>query len=638
MADYYNLDLEFIKNDIKNYIANNSTLLEDYNYEGSAISNMINVLAYVTQYNMYYLNSVTKELYLSSAKLSSNIHRLANMLNYVPKRNVSPSCDVLVSNSTSTNKYVYFGTEFYSGDIIMTYMGDVTTIPPNSSVTLSLNQGEIVEQQWVSDGTPFQTYRLEDKETVDNTYLYVGVSDDNLNFEYDWININKQNPIVGGKYYYIDYLDFMSIKFDDSSLYQIPSANQTVSVRYLKTNGDVYSNTVMLGSEVTCDITGLSGEAVSNFSNGELAETLDQIKSRAVLNYTTQNRAVTESDYNVLFTRYDGYSEFVASKFFGGEKVYIDVDGNEIEYLSDSSWQDTGFVYLVALKDSDDIYKFEYLTETDKTNIEEFYHPYKVITIFLKYKEPVIIYFNPTFRIKLKSSVNFDSTEFKSRIDDYLYSTYIGFDKTVSKSNIVKYIDSLTEVDYSDVQYDFLAKINKTNATYSALSLHDEVTNIEGYVFDLGTVSEQISIGHSIINGLGTSGTIVDVNFHEADDRGLFSITLDDSTTFAVGDSINILDSTGVTLATCTLSEINHIYIDTISTLSNIYLEDSSTISIIGTINCDTGFIKLNNYESTLLNDLQTFTVQFELEDDISYTGQREIFLCPESSTINYIG
>jgi len=96
MADYYNLDLEFIKNDIKNYIANNSTLLEDYNYEGSAISNMINVLAYVTQYNMYYLNSVTKELFLSSAKLSSNIHRLANMLNYVPKRNVSPSCDVLL--------------------------------------------------------------------------------------------------------------------------------------------------------------------------------------------------------------------------------------------------------------------------------------------------------------------------------------------------------------------------------------------------------------------------------------------------------------------------------------------------------------------------------------------------------------
>ncbi|MDX9694585.1 MAG: hypothetical protein RBT49_02240 [Bacteroidales bacterium] len=637
MADYYNLDLEFIKNDIKNFVASNSTLLEDYNYEGSAISNMINVLAYVTQYNMYYLNTVTKELFLSSAKISSNIHRLANMLNYIPKRNVSPSCDVLVSNNTNNNKYIYFGSEFYSGDITMTYMGDVVTVPPNSSTTLSLNQGEIVEQQWISDGSPFQTFQLSDKQEVDNTYLYVGVSQDDLNFEYDWININNQNPVVGGKYYYIEYLDQMSIKFDDGSLYQIPKTNQIVSVRYLKTNGDVYGNTVMIDEEAQSEIDGISGVCVSNFSNGELAETDDQIKSRAILNYTTQNRAITESDYNVLFSRYDGYSEYKAYKFFGGEKIYIDVNGNEIEYSSGSSWEDVGFVYMVGLKNSDNIYEFEYLTETDKTSIETFYHPYKVITLFFKFKNPVVVYFNPTFRIKLKSSVNFDSVEFKSRVDEYLAETYTGFDKTISRSNIVKYIDGLQEVNYSDVEYDFFAKINKETATYSTFSLHDDITDLSGTIFELSTISEQIPTGSTFVYGENT-GRILDNNFHEKNTTGLFSVYLNDSSTFAVGNVIDILDDTGATLATCTISEINNIYINTASTMSDVYLSDSSTVSIIGSVNCETGFVKLDNFESTVLNDMTTFAVSFTLVDDISYTGQIEIFTCPELSTINYIG
>lgn len=637
MAEYYNLDLEFIKNDIKSYISTNSTLLEDYNYEGSAISNMVNVLAYVTQYNMYYLNTVTKELFLSSAKISSNVHRLANMLNYIPKRNVSPSCDVLVNNSSNINRYIYFGSEFYSNNITMTYMGDVITIPPNSSVTLSLNQGEIVEQQWLSDGSPFQSFKLQDKQEVDNTYLYVGVSENNLNVEYDWININNQNPIVSGKYYYIEYLDDMSIKFDDGSLYQTPKTNQTVFVKYLKTNGDVYGNTVMINEEVQSNIEKISGICVSNFSNGELAETDDQIKTRAILNYTTQNRAITESDYNVLFSRYDGHSEYKAYKFFGGEKIYIDINGNEIEYSSGLSWEDVGFVYMVGLKNSDNIYEFEYLTETDKTSIETFYYPYKVVTLFFKFKNPIIVYFNPIFRIKLKSSVNFDSVEFKNRVDDHLAEIYTGFDKTISKSNIVKYIDELQEVNYSDVEYDFFAKINKETATYTAFSLHDDISDLNVNIFELTTLSEQVPTGSIFVCGENT-GRILDNNFHEENTIGLFSVYLDDSSTFSVGNVIDILDDTGVILTSCTISEINNIYIDTISTLSNIYLSDSSTISIIGNINRETGFVKLNDYENTILNDMTTFGMSFTLLDDISYTGQMEIFTCPESSTINYIG
>lgn len=635
MADFYNLDLEYIKDDIKGYIRDNSEVLKDYNYEGSAISNMINVLAYVTQYNMFYLNSVTKELFLSSAQLANSVYRLANMLNYIPKRNVSASCDVLITNNSTENKYLYFGSEFSANDITMTYMGDLVTILPNSSVTVSLNQGEIVTQNWISDGTPFQTYRLNFKEQVDDTYISVGVGN-STKMNYDWVNINKENPIIGGKYFYIDYLDQMFIKFDNGLLYQMPNANQIVGVRYLKTDGNLYSDTIMTGSEASTPDVSLTAVCVSDFSDGANDESLDEIKSRAILNYTTQNRTITESDYNIFFTRYPGYSEFKDALIFGGDKVYIDVNGNEIEYVAGNSWQDVGYVYVVALKDSDDIYNFTYLSSADRTSIENFFAPYKVITLFFKFVDPILVYFNPKFRIKMKSMVELDSSAFKGEVDGYLYDTYTGMDLTLSKSNIIKYIDSLPNVNYSALEYDFFAKCYKGSETYTVIPLGSELNDVFGHYFDCGTVSEKVEVGFTIKSGVNEA-RIIDVNNHEEETLGYFSVDLLDSSTFADSTTIGIYNREDSLLTTCTLSEISRLYIDSISSTASLLLSTTSSTATIGTVNCDTGFIVIDDYGTTILNDMKTFTFNFTLEDDISFTAKREVFLCPEPSTITYL-
>ena len=636
MTDFYNLDLEYIKNDIKNFIRTNSTLLEDYNYEGSAISNMINVLAYVTQYNMFYLNSITNELFISSAQLNNSVHRLANMLNYIPKRNVSPTCDVLITNiNTLDNQYIYFGTEFYTNDITMTYLGDVLTIPPSSSVTVSLRQGELVTTNWVSDGTPFQTYRLTDKEKVDNTYLYVGVGD-TVTMAFDWININTQNPIVGGKYYYIDYLDNMYIKFDNGVLYQMPKANQIVGVRYLKTEGNIYANTVLIGEQVSTDNADLTGTCVTNFNNGENAETLEEIKSRAILNYTTQNRAVTESDYNVFFEKYPGYADFKDVYIFGGQEVFIDVNGLEIEYVGGASWQDVGYVYVAALKDSDDIYNFEYLTNEEKVAIENYFIPYKVITIFLKFIDPVLVYFNPKFRIKMKTLVDIDTTAFKENVDQYLADNYTGMNKTLSKSNVIKFIDSIPTVNYSDLEYDMFAKVNKETATYTIIPLNTKIEDVNSYFFNLGTVSEKVEVGYVLKNGVNEA-RVIDTNIHQETELALLSVSLLNTSTFSLSDSVDIYNREGILVTTATLSDLNHLYIDTVSTVSDLFVSTTLSTVTIGYINCDNGFIKIDNYVDTMLDNMNTFGFNFIQQDDISYTANREIFICPELSTITYI-
>lgn len=635
MTQFHNLDLEFLKNDIKNYIKNNSTLLEDYNYEGSAISNMINVLAYVTQYNLFYLNSVTNELFINSAQLSNSVHRLANMLNYIPKRNVSPSCSVVFSNNTTQNQYLQYGTEFLCEGITLTYVGNVISIAPNESVAVSLYEGRLVVNNWLSDGTPFQSYKLSDKEKVDNRYLDVGVGN-GTNSSFDWININNQNPIVGGKYYYIDYLDYMYIKFDNGVLYQIPKANDIISVRYLKTEGNLYANTVVLGSTVTSEEFTLVGTCASNFTNGENAETLDEIKSRAVLNYTTQNRAITQSDYNVFLQKYPGYNNFEDSFIFGGENVYIDVNGNEIEYVAGSSWQDVGYVYVSALKSSDDIYNFGYLTEDDKTSIENFFIPYKVITIFFKFVDPVIVYFSPRFRIKTKSMVEIDVTNFKQEIDDYLTDTYRGMNLSLNKSNIIKYVDSMPTVNYSDLDYDFHCKVNKQNSTYTVIPLNTQLQDVYCHYFDLGTISEQVTVGCVIKNG-ENEGRILDTNNHTNGTKAVVSVSLIDSSTFSLNDGVELLDSEGTLLATATISDLNFLHIDSVSSTSDLFVTTATVTATIGYVNCNNGFIKIDNYTDTLLNEMETFALEFVQSDDISFTANREVFICPEPSSITYL-
>lgn len=635
MTQFHNLDLEYIKNDIKEFIKKNSTILEDYNYEGSAISNMINVLAYVTQYNMFYLNSITNELFMSSAQLNNSVHRLANMLNYIPKRNVAPSCDVVLTNNSSDSQYLYYGSEFVSDSIDMTYIGDVITIPSGASVTVSLYQGTLVTQNWISDGTPFQSYMLTDKETVDNRFISVGVGN-STSVSYDWININTQNPIVGGKYYYIDYLDAMYVKFDNGVLYQIPVANETVSVRYLKTEGDSFGNTVMVDADVSSENGNITGKCITNFTNGENAETLEEIKSRAILNYTTQNRAVTQSDYNIFFEKYPGYSDFQDSFIFGGENVFIDVNGNQIEYVAGGSWQDVGYVYLAALRKSNDIYDFGYLTDADKETIENYFLPYKVITIFLKFVDPVIVYFNPQFRIKAKSMVDFDTTGFKKIVDDHLTDTYTGMNLTLSKSNIIKFIDSIQTVNYSDMEYDVFAKVSKNSSTYTIVPLGTELQTISGYFCDIGTISEKIEVGFTIKNGVNEA-KVIDTNGHEYNGSAKLSLAPVGSSTFAVGQTVQLLDREGTLIASPVISAYNKMYITTMSEASTLYVYNSSATVSIGTVNTETGFIKINNYVSTLLDEMDTFGFNFELADDISYSASREVFVCPELSTIEYL-
>ena len=78
------LDFDSIKTSLKNYMKDND-VLQDYNYEGSAISTLLDVLAYNTQYNAYYLNMVANEMFMDTALQRNSVVSQAKLLNYTPQ-------------------------------------------------------------------------------------------------------------------------------------------------------------------------------------------------------------------------------------------------------------------------------------------------------------------------------------------------------------------------------------------------------------------------------------------------------------------------------------------------------------------------------------------------------------------------
>ena len=114
------LDFNNIKDSFKNYLKDNG-VLQDYNYEGSALSTIIDLLAYNTQYNAYYLNMVANEMFLDTAIQRNSVVSQAKLLNYIQKSALAPSSTInlTISNVNDTSltlpKYTLFLSESVDG-------------------------------------------------------------------------------------------------------------------------------------------------------------------------------------------------------------------------------------------------------------------------------------------------------------------------------------------------------------------------------------------------------------------------------------------------------------------------------------------------------------------------------------------
>lgn len=330
-----NLDFGSIKSSLRTFLEQQDTL-KDYNFEGSALSVLIDLLAYNTQYNAYYLNMVANEMFLDSAVQRNSVVSHAKMLNYIPHSAAAPKAtiDLRVNQVTTASLTIPKFTRFLSESVDGTNYTFVTTdsktgIASANTVTftgLEIAQGIPTSYAFTvnTSTNPKLVFAIPDSD-IDTSTLTVSVQESSTNvtseiynLATDYIKLAPTSQVYflqegrDGKY---------ELYFGDGILGQSPVNGNIVNISYITTNGTL--------SQGANSFTLM--EAVGGFSNtvitsviaatrGSEKETIDSIKYTAPKAYAAQGRAVTKEDYIYLIQNNNTNIPVESVSVWGGEE------------------------------------------------------------------------------------------------------------------------------------------------------------------------------------------------------------------------------------------------------------------------------------------------------------------------------
>lgn len=354
------LDFDSIKNNLKNYLRDQNEF-SDFDFEGSGMSVLLDVLAYNTHYMGYYLNMVANEMFLDTAQLRSSVLSHAKLLGYVPKSSEGSQTllNILVTPSNtednSTNlltldKYTRFLGEDLDGQnySFVTLQANTAAKVSNTFYfsNVSIKQGEVVSYQYVMDPSNVKRSFVIPSSNVDTSTITVTVQESASNRKTSEYVISEDITEVdaNSKVYFIhENADSnYTITFGDDVIGKKPKTGNIITCRFLDTVGSASNNIprFVLAQGIGQFRDNISVTAVQSTYGGSDKETLEQVRFRAPYYYTTQNRAVIDQDYATLITR--DYSDIDAVAVWGGEendppvygKVYISLKTKNNYFLS----------------------------------------------------------------------------------------------------------------------------------------------------------------------------------------------------------------------------------------------------------------------------------------------------------------
>lgn len=365
-----NLDFNSLKNNFKDYLkAQNS--FKDYDFEGSNINVLLDILSYNTYMNAFYLNMVGNEMFLDSAQLRESVISRAKELNYVPRsfKSARANVEVVISATTASNQTapVTFitipkGTSFTArvGSNSFTFTTDKTILTTslkstaigNANTRYDYSTGEITiyEGQYVTDtfnvnySDSTQRFILSNP-TIDTDSLSVIVLENNGADVYNYIRTTSLfGKGANSQIYFIQGSENekYEILFGDGVIGRKPADNAVVVCEYRATKGELPNGCNNFKADGP--IGTFSNVAVNTLysaSQGSISESLESIKFNAPRYFTSQERAITAEDYENLLKI--NFPEINAVSVFGGEeidppqfgKVFIAVDLKNVDGVPD---------------------------------------------------------------------------------------------------------------------------------------------------------------------------------------------------------------------------------------------------------------------------------------------------------------
>ena len=508
------LDFDTIKNNLKSFLKQQSTFT-DYDFDGSGLSVLIDLLAYNTHYNAYYLNMVANESFLDTALLRDSAVSHAKTLGYTPHSRKSPVATItLTANSATTTSgslTLSEGFSFLSDQIDgksynFTVLNDTSVTKSNNSQyifsNLAISQGQLQSTQFTYDegSNPKQLFVLPDK-TMDTSTIKVGVQP---NVSNTFSSIYSQSTDIldvdgtSEVFFLQENRDSnYEIFFGNNSVGKKLQDGSIITVTYLVTNGidaNKANNFVAKSSlsDTNGDSTTVIITPISAASGGSEKESVDSIKFSAPNQFTSQNRLITKKDFETTVLREAPSVESIS--VWGGE------DNVPVVY---------GKVFL-SLKAKDNFF----ISNAEKQRIKDkIIKPKALIGLEAELIDP-----NFTF-VLVNSTVLYDTRKtsltndgfklaVKNSIVTYKLQNLDKFDSTFSLSKLSKAIDDTDQ--------------NAITGSETSIRLQKRVTPIFGttaYVIDYGerlkrgTAEDKLIT--SVFNSFDSAGNSRSVQFEE---------------------------------------------------------------------------------------------------------------------------
>lgn len=330
------LDFDQIKTNLKTFLQAQPELA-DYDFEGSALSTIIDVLAYNTFYNSFNANVNMNEIFLDTAQVRNNVVAHAKSLGYVPRSATSSfaNIDVTVNSpaGSPTSLSMPRGTTFQTtiDGTKYTFLNlEAQTIQPNAGVykfsNLKVNQGTLRTQSYVVDDTSTdQKYAIPDT-NVDTATLVVKVKTNSTSSDFDVYTLVTNIVDVKGDtqaYFLQEGIDGQfEIYFGDDVFGNKLDAGNVVEIEYLVTEG-VKANSATV-FKLTGNISGNTNATIAlvdKAGGGADREETDSIKFNAPLSFLSQNRVVTADDYKAIVK--NNYTNTETISVWGGEEQAV---------------------------------------------------------------------------------------------------------------------------------------------------------------------------------------------------------------------------------------------------------------------------------------------------------------------------
>jgi len=484
------LDFDAIKLNLKAFLQDQPEF-SDYNFEGSGFAVLLDTLAYNTHYLGFNANMVANEMYLDSADIRKNVVSLAKMLGYTPSSAKSPTAvvDITLNNATGSTVTMDKGTSF-SANIDNTEYNFVT----NEDIAMSPQDGVYKFQ----NVTLYEGTLVNFKYTVDSTDVDQRFIIPNINADTSTLKVTVQTSISDttqevytlatglkslndtSKAYFLSETDTgkFEVYFGDGILGKKLADGNIVILEYIVSNLEVANGTANFTAKGSVggfsDVTVVTKSAAQG---GSVAETKESIRFNAPLQYTSQDRAVTTTDYETLTKSI--FPNATSISAWGGEDDETPVYG----------------VVKIAVKGKSGVP----LTNATKLDIVTKLKSYNVASVRPEIVDPIItsIILVVNAKYDKKSTAKTADTlksEIVDAITDYNTNTLTAFDGVFRFSKLMGIIDNvdnsiLSNITTVKIRKDFTPTLSSStkydiyfrNAIYNPHSGHESVLSSTGF-------------------------------------------------------------------------------------------------------------------------------------------------------------